>query len=59
MVSAANDDLFDQFLKGRGHEINQSWDHSYNKKQCPECGGLHKLTATECTVCGWQATTPD
>lgn len=59
MASAANDDLFDRFLKRRGHDIEQSWDLSYNKKQCPECGGLHELTATECTVCGWQSAQPE
>jgi len=55
MASASsNDELFDQFLAERGHETESvGWDHSYNKKQCPECGGLHDTAATECSVCGW------
>ena len=55
MVSAPDDEMFDQFLEHRGHETSQSWDRSYNKKQCPDCGGLHELSASQCTVCGWQA----
>lgn len=48
------DDMFDEFLKRRGHETEPAdWDDEYNKKQCPECGGLHDSGATECTVCGW------
>lgn len=53
MASGVNDDLFDQFLARRGHEVPESWDRSYNKKQCPDCGGLHDLGATVCSVCGW------
>jgi len=56
MASAPSDDddLFDQFLADRGHETEQvRWERSYNKKQCPECGGLHDASATQCTVCGW------
>ncbi len=55
MASAPSDDeMFDQFLSERGHETEPvGWDHSYNKKQCPECGGLHDASATECSVCGW------
>jgi hypothetical protein len=46
--------MFDQFLSERGHETESvGWDQSYNKKQCPECGGLHDASATECSVCGW------
>jgi transposase len=46
--------MFDQFLSERGHETEPvGWDQSYNKKQCPECGGLHDASATECSVCGW------
>jgi hypothetical protein len=55
MASAPDDDVFDQFLERRGHEPTESWDRSYNKKQCPDCGGLHELSASRCTVCGWQA----
>ena len=54
MASAPNEDVFDQFLAQRGHDVTQSWDRSYNKKQCPECGGLHELDATVCAVCGWR-----
>jgi hypothetical protein len=54
MASAQNDDVFDEFLSQRGHETGDvGWDHSYNKKQCPDCGGLHDGDATECAVCGW------
>ncbi|MDX1746911.1 MAG: HVO_0416 family zinc finger protein [Halobacteriales archaeon] len=56
MASARSDDLFDRFLAQRGHEPEQTWDRSYNKKQCPECGGLHDLAASACSVCGWTAT---
>lgn len=54
MASAPNEDLFDQFLAQRGHDVPESWDRSYNKKQCPECGGIHELGATVCGVCGWR-----
>lgn len=54
MASAPDEDIFDQFLAQRGHDVSQSWDRSYNKKQCPECGGLHELGATACAVCGWR-----
>lgn len=55
MASApSNDEIFDEFLSERGHETETvGWDQSYNKKQCPECGGLHDSAATECSVCGW------
>jgi len=59
MASASPDDLFDRFLARRGHDVEQSWDRSYNKKQCPECGGLHDLTADSCSVCGWADATAD
>jgi len=50
----AEDDLFDEFLTQRGHETSEAgWEESYNKKQCPDCGGLHDRGASECTVCGW------
>lgn len=45
--------MFDEFLAQRGHETSAGWDESYNKKQCPDCGGIHDPSATECTVCGW------
>jgi hypothetical protein len=54
MASAQDEDVFDRFLERRGHETTQSWDRSYNKKQCPDCGGLHDLSASRCTVCGWR-----
>ena len=48
-------DLFDEFLTARGHETEpRRWEESYNKKQCPDCGGLHEDAATECSACGWQ-----
>jgi hypothetical protein len=55
MASAPGDDeLFDAFLTQRGHDVEPTgWDESYNKLQCPDCGGLHAPGATECTVCGW------
>jgi hypothetical protein len=55
MASApSDDDLFEEFLSQRGHDVNgQDWDENYNKKQCPDCAALHDTTATECTVCGW------
>mgnify|MGYP002278105389 FL=1 len=54
MASApsSDDEMLDEFLAQRGHDV-QSWDRSYNKKQCPDCGGLHESGATECSVCGW------
>ncbi|MFC7044486.1 HVO_0416 family zinc finger protein [Halobacteriaceae archaeon GCM10025711] len=48
-----DDTLFDQFLTDNGHEQRVTWDRSYNKKQCPECGGLHEMDAATCSVCGW------
>mgnify|MGYP007020462353 CR=1 FL=1 len=54
MASASDDEtLFDEFLARRGHETSAGWEESYNKKQCPDCGGIHDQSATECTVCGW------
>lgn len=57
MSSAPDDtgqDVFDQFLSQRGHETDRDdWERDYNKKQCPECGGLHEMDATTCSVCGW------
>lgn len=50
----ADDDMFDQFLSQRGYETeDKGWESNYNKKQCPDCGGLHDSGATKCTVCGW------
>ena len=59
MVSApidhGDDSIFDDFLSQRGHETAPvDWNVDYNKKQCPECGGLHDVSATECSVCGWE-----
>lgn len=49
------EDMFDDFLEARGHEIGtQEWDEEYNKKQCPECGGIHDVDAAKCSSCGWQ-----
>lgn len=49
----AGDDILDQFLTRRGHDV-ETWKDAYNKKQCPECGGIHNVDATSCSVCGWQ-----
>lgn len=51
-ASSPDDSLLDDFLEQAGHETT-SWERSYNKKQCPDCGGLHDVDATTCTVCGW------
>lgn len=56
-MGSARTDLFDRYLASRGHDLHQSWDRSFNKKQCPECGGLHDLEAVECSVCGWRTST--
>lgn len=48
-----DDAMLDEFLAQRGHEPVESWDRSYNKLQCPDCGALHDEAATDCTVCGW------
>ena len=55
MASAPSpDDMFDEFLTQRGHDVEETgWEDNYNKKQCPDCGGLHGSTASECSVCGW------
>ena len=54
-TTPSEDELFDQFLDDRGHETEPArWDRSYNKKQCPDCGGLHDTTAQSCSVCGWE-----
>ena len=55
MASAPrSDEMFDEFLSQRGHEVDDvGWEENYNKKQCPDCGGLHESTASECSVCGW------
>jgi hypothetical protein len=56
-MATSNDELFDEFLSDRGHETetdSRSWEQDYNKKRCPDCGGLHGLDAVSCTVCGWQ-----
>lgn len=47
------DDMFDEFLASRGHDT-ATWESEYNKKRCPECGGIHDVEATACSVCGWQ-----
>ncbi len=53
-TAPSSDDVFDEFLAQRGHETGQAgWERSYNKKQCPDCGGIHDTGAAECSVCGW------
>ncbi|MFB6107000.1 MAG: HVO_0416 family zinc finger protein [Halobacteriaceae archaeon] len=51
------DSVVDDFLATNGHDESRTWDRSYNKLQCPECGGLHDRAAAECSVCGWSPTT--
>lgn len=46
------DDMFDEFLSSRGHDT-ASWETDYNKKRCPDCGGVHEESARSCSVCGW------
>ena len=54
MAPTPNDADIDEFLTQRGHETESpGWEESYNKKQCPDCGGLHAPDASACTVCGW------
>lgn len=55
MSTGPIDEVYDQFLARNGHSVTKSWEESYNKKQCPECGGLHDESATECSVCGWNS----
>jgi len=51
------DDVFDRFLSMRGHSTESvGWERDRQKKQCPDCYGLHDITATVCTVCGWTPT---
>lgn len=51
----STDDILNEFLTQRGHETDSpGWEASYNKKQCPDCGGLHDRVATECSACGWR-----
>ena len=53
-TAPTGDDIFDEFLSERGHETESvGWQDDYNKKQCPECGGLHEVDARTCEVCGW------
>jgi acetone carboxylase gamma subunit len=49
----ASDDMFDEFLEARGHD-HSTWETDYNKKRCPECGGIHDVEATACSVCDWR-----
>lgn len=50
----AGDDLIDRFITQRDLDSETvRWEESYNKKQCPECGGVHDTTASVCSVCGW------
>lgn len=48
-----SEDIFDEFLKTKGHTETKDWEKDHNKKKCPECYALHSLDATECTVCDW------
>jgi len=51
----STDGVLDEFLESRGHDTSTTtWDRSYNKKQCPDCGGLHDVDAHTCSVCGWE-----
>ncbi len=52
---ATANDIFDEFLDERGHDhTTASWEQDYNKKRCPDCGGLHDPGASVCSVCGWR-----
>ena len=58
-TAPSTDEVIDEFLSQRGHETESvNWEENYNKKQCPDCGGLHEQTATECSVCGWSPPRP-
>jgi len=50
---SSDDALIEEFLTQRGHESVETWETSYSKLQCPDCGGLHESTATNCSICGW------
>ena len=49
----ASEEVIDQFMTRRDLSESARWEESYNKKQCPECGGVHEPSATACSVCGW------
>jgi len=50
----SDDAALDRLLERNGHDTETAtWERSYNKLQCPDCGGLHEPTASECSVCGW------
>lgn len=49
----AGEEVIDRFMTRRDLAEPVRWEESYNKKQCPECGGVHDLSATTCSVCGW------
>ncbi|MFB6082592.1 MAG: HVO_0416 family zinc finger protein [Halanaeroarchaeum sp.] len=51
-ADTSDDAVLDQFIEDRS-DGPAVWDRSYNKKQCPECGGLHDVDAMTCSVCGW------
>lgn len=54
---ADGDGVIDEFLSRRGLEPDEvGWERDHNKKKCPDCGGLHELSAMQCSVCNW---TPD
>ncbi|AKH96891.1 HVO_0416 family zinc finger protein [Halanaeroarchaeum sulfurireducens] len=53
-ADTSDDTVLDQFLENKGH-TTATWERSYNKKQCPECGAIHDPDAMSCTVCGWAA----
>jgi hypothetical protein len=50
----SSEDMFDQFVKDRGLEDEQTWIDDYNKKKCPDCFALHDQEAESCSVCGWE-----
>ncbi len=58
-TAPSTDEVIDEFLAQRGHETEAvGWNENYNKKQCPDCGGLHESKATKCSVCGWTPSRP-
>ena len=54
-MATADDDVLEEYLDVQDSD-SPAWERDHNKKRCPDCGGLHGLDASVCTVCGWQPT---
>lgn len=52
-MATVEDSFLDEFLTDSRGGDRPTWERDHNKKQCPDCGGIHELDAVECTVCGW------